>query len=46
VRADPVELGRQMGALARRYPHMDVWGGCWLPELCGVAREPPRVLLG
>jgi len=25
---DPVELGRLMGALARRYPHMDVWGGC------------------
>jgi len=25
---DPVELGRQMGDLARRYPHMNVWGGC------------------
>jgi homocysteine S-methyltransferase len=25
---DPVELGRLMGALARRYRHMDVWGGC------------------
>jgi S-methylmethionine-dependent homocysteine/selenocysteine methylase len=25
---DPVELGRLMGTLARRYPHMDVWGGC------------------
>ena len=24
----PVELGRPMGALARRYPRMDVWGGC------------------
>ena len=25
---DPVELGEQMGDLARRYPHMTVWGGC------------------
>lgn len=25
---DPVDLGRRMGALARRFPHMDVWGGC------------------
>ena len=25
---DPVELGRLMGDLARRYPHMDMWGGC------------------
>lgn len=25
---DPIELGRMMGALARRYPHMDIWGGC------------------
>ena len=25
---DPDELGRQMGDLARRYPHMTVWGGC------------------
>lgn len=25
---DPVDLGQRMGALARRYPHMDVWGGC------------------
>lgn len=25
---DPVELGRLMGNLARRYPHMDIWGGC------------------
>lgn len=25
---DSVELGRLMGALARRYPHMDIWGGC------------------
>lgn len=25
---DPVELGKQMGDLAKRYPHMTVWGGC------------------
>ncbi len=25
---DPEELGLQMGALAERYPHMRVWGGC------------------
>lgn len=25
---DPVELGRQMGEVARRYPQMDIWGGC------------------
>lgn len=25
---DPIELGRMMGDLARRYPHVDMWGGC------------------
>lgn len=25
---DPQDLGRRMGALAERFPHMDVWGGC------------------
>jgi len=25
---DPVELGQLCGDLAKRYPHMDVWGGC------------------
>lgn len=25
---DPDQLGRQMGDLARRYPHIDMWGGC------------------
>lgn len=25
---DPAELGRLMGDVARRYPHMDIWGGC------------------
>lgn len=31
---DPAELGRLCGDLARRYPHMDVWGGC-----CGTWDE-------
>lgn len=25
---DPEELGRMMGDLARRYPRIDIWGGC------------------
>lgn len=25
---DPVELGGQMADLARRFPHINVWGGC------------------
>ena len=25
---DPVELGRLMGDLAARFPHLDIWGGC------------------
>jgi homocysteine S-methyltransferase len=25
---DPVELGEQVGSPARRYLHMDIWGGC------------------
>lgn len=25
---DAVDLGRRMGELARRHPHMDIWGGC------------------
>jgi len=25
---DPEELGRMMGDLARRYPDIDIWGGC------------------
>lgn len=25
---DPEELGGQMAALSRRYPHINVWGGC------------------
>ncbi|MPZ12632.1 MAG: homocysteine S-methyltransferase family protein, partial [Kiloniellaceae bacterium] len=40
---DPVELGGQMGDLARHYPHMDIFGGC-----CGTGathlREMASVL--
>ena len=25
---DPVELGQQMAGMARRFPHLNVWGGC------------------
>ncbi|MCL6416648.1 homocysteine S-methyltransferase family protein [Aestuariirhabdus sp. Z084] len=39
---DPVELGRLCGDLARRYPHMDIWGGCcgtWDVHLEEIARH-------
>ena len=39
---DPVELGQQCGDLARRYPHMDVWGGCcgtWSRHLDEITRN-------
>jgi hypothetical protein len=42
VDGDPPELGQQMGALAQRYPHLDVWGGCcgtWDVHLDQIARE-------
>lgn len=42
---DPEELGHQMGSLARRFPHMTVWGGCCgtdsrhLGQICKRVRE-------
>jgi homocysteine S-methyltransferase len=39
---DPEDLGRRMGALATRYPHIDLWGGCcgtWDKHLACIARE-------
>ena len=39
---DPLELGQQMGALAKRYPHIDMWGGCcgtWETHLKEIARK-------
>ena len=37
---DPQELGTLMGELARRYPHIDIWGGCcgtWEKHLAQIA---------
>ena len=39
---DADELGRLMGELASRYPHIDVWGGCcgtWHTHLEQIARR-------
>lgn len=39
---DPIDLGRRIGALARRYPHIDIFGGCcgtWAPHLDEMARN-------
>lgn len=39
---DPQELGRLMGELARRYPHIDIWGGCcgtWEKHLGQIAHQ-------
>ena len=39
---DPVDLGQRMGALAQRYPHLDIFGGCcgtWAPHLDQIARN-------
>ena len=39
---DPVELGELCGDLAKRYPHMDIWGGCcgtWDTHLNEIAKN-------
>ena len=39
---NPVELGQQMGSLAKRYPHIDMWGGCcgtWETHLAEIAKN-------
>jgi S-methylmethionine-dependent homocysteine/selenocysteine methylase len=39
---DPEALGAQMGALSRRFGHIDVWGGCcgtWDDHLGAIARQ-------
>jgi homocysteine S-methyltransferase len=39
---DPIDLGQRMGALARRYAHIDIWGGCcgtWDRHLAEIARN-------
>lgn len=43
---DPVELGIQMADIARRFPQMDVWGGCCGTDhrhLTEIARSVKRV---
>jgi homocysteine S-methyltransferase len=42
---DPVDLGHRMGALAKRLPHVDIFGGCcgtWDKHLCEIARNVIR----
>jgi len=39
---DPIELGQLCGDLARRHPHMDIWGGCcgtWDSHLDEIAKN-------
>ena len=39
---DPEQLGRQLGQLAKRFPHIDVWGGCcgtWDDHLRATAQQ-------
>ncbi len=39
---DPAALGAQMASLARRLPHVDVWGGCcgtWDDHLRAIAQQ-------
>ena len=39
---DPHELGLLLAGIARRFPHIDVWGGCcgtWDTHLSEIARE-------
>ena len=39
---DPASLGELMGDLARRYPHVDIWGGCcgtWDTHLEEIAQN-------
>ena len=39
---DPEQLGRLMGELAHRYPHIDAWGGCcgtWDTHLAQIAGQ-------
>lgn len=43
---DPHDLGQRIGALAQRYPHMDIFGGCcgtWAPHLDEIARNLHRI---
>lgn len=52
VDGNPPELGAQMAELARRYPHIDIWGGCcgtWdlhLDQIAGQIRQSGRAIAG
>ena len=39
---NPSDLGEQMGALATRYPHIDMWGGCCEPGKHTSKRFPGK----
>ena len=42
VSGDPEGLGAQLGAIARRFPHLDVFGGCcgtWDDHLRSIALQ-------
>jgi S-methylmethionine-dependent homocysteine/selenocysteine methylase len=39
---DPAQLGAQLGAIAKRFPHIDIWGGCcgtWDDHLRAIAEN-------
>ena len=39
---DPQDLGRRMGQLAQRFPHIQLWGGCcgtWDEHLHEIAAQ-------
>jgi len=43
---DPADLGQRMGSIARRFPHMDIFGGCcgtWDKHLGEIARNVRQV---
>lgn len=43
---DPVDLGERMGVIARRYKHIDIWGGCcgtWDRHLNEIAKNVRQV---
>jgi S-methylmethionine-dependent homocysteine/selenocysteine methylase len=43
---DPVDLGNRVGDLARRYPHIDIFGGCcgtWDSHLDKIARNVRQI---
>ena len=43
---DPVDLGRRMGEIAKRHPHLDILGGCcgtWDEHLGEIARNVTEI---